>query len=174
MRPVMSFKLRVALAPIVLLLAVQARAAVPACAPIAGTFLVEGEGTSSDHDPEPTRFRLADGAGRQAHHFRYALDPAARTVQVVVYTASGERMREVQRTSNYACKGGEIVRESEASGSSEGCSYKSQFKSTVRVREDGSLAFTSQEHWEYGWLCFRKRQDVERVSSFPRYPAPGR
>jgi len=165
---------RIALAVMALLPAVAAHAAAPACAPIAGSFLVEGEATSGDRDPHPTRFRLADGAGRQAHHFRYELDPVARTVRVVVYTAAGERMREVQRASNFACKDGEVVRESESSGSTEGCSYKSQLKSSVRLREDGSLVFTSQEHWEYGWLCFRKRQDVERISSFPKYPASGR
>lgn len=142
------------------------------CAPVTGAFFISG--VAQEHGlPSQMRVRYGsvDGAATDAHYFHYMLDPASGTVASTFFNEAGKQIRHEARASEYSCKSGVLVRESETRGYSEGCSKTGRSRSAVSVGTDGSLVFSTREQWEFGLLCFAKPREAQRVVSFPRYEA---
>jgi hypothetical protein len=145
------------------------------CVPLTGRFLVVGVAEEQGLGAQrQVRYGNSSSASAEAHHFEYVLDPMAGTVTSVFFNEAGLRTRTDAGTSEYSCKGGELVRESEVRGGSEGCSKVGRIRSIVSVSKNGSLVFSTRENWKFGVLCFAKPVESYRVVSFPKYKAPER
>jgi hypothetical protein len=114
--------------------------------------------------------RANEAHAHRGHHFTFTFSSTRSVAEVVVYDANGERVFD-HTTSPYSCRNGALVRESEIQGGSEGCSKIGRITSKVSLGAEGALTFTAFEQWKYGFFCFAKPSEAERMSVFPAYNA---
>jgi hypothetical protein len=141
------------------------------CAPITGTFLVEG--TQADELRANSVYFLENvnnGQSRkEGHHFLLRFNAVKQAWDVTVFNLAGSELFDRDVNWQYTCQNGVFVREYDVQGGSEGCSKKGRIQTQLELGPSRELRFTSKEQWEFGALCFSGPKQSVRVTAFPRF-----
>jgi hypothetical protein len=141
------------------------------CEGITGVFLAVGELRDGEFQPRPVVYLDRRGAANDGrHHFQYTFNSKRGVAEVVMFNAKGEQLFDTTSDA-HACKGGVLVREVEMSGGSEGCLREGMSRSTLTISSSGALVFTTEEHFKYGFWCFKSPTLIRRTAEFLPYPA---